>query len=136
MPFWYRVFACQYCRKIIEYRHMSDLKILTDKILAFREERDWKQFHTPKDLAVGLSLEAGEVMEHFHWKNEAEIFEHIKNHKEEIGDELADVLNYLLLMAHDFDIDLFQATLDKIEKTAIKYPIEKAKGNNKKYTEF
>lgn len=115
---------------------MSDLKTLTDKILAFRDERDWKQFHTPKDLAIGLSLEAGEVAEHFHWKNEAEIVEHIKNYREEIGDELADVLNYLLLMAHDFDIDLFAATVRKIEKSAQKYPIEKAKGSHKKYTEF
>ena len=101
---------------------MLSLEDLQKKIIAFRDARDWKQFHTPKDLAVGLSLEAGEVLEHFHWKNDAEIAEHIKNHKEEIGDELADVLNYMLLMAHDFDIDLFAATLRKIEKTAQKYP--------------
>lgn len=116
--------------------NMSELKELTNKILEFRDARDWKQFHTPKDLAIGLSLEAGEVAEHFLWKNEAELREHIKNHKEEIGDELADVLYFLLLMANDFEIDLFQAAQRKIEKTAKKYPVEKAKGNHTKYTDL
>lgn len=115
---------------------MSELKELTDKMIAFRNERDWKQFHTPKDLAIGILLEAGEVAEHFHWKNEAEIKEHIVSHKEEIGDELADVLYYLLLMAHDFDIDLVEAAKKKIAKTAQKYPVEKSKGSHKKYTEL
>ncbi len=113
---------------------MSDLKILTDKILAFRKERDWKQFHTPKDLVIGLALESAEVMEHFHWKNEDEIKEHLKSHKEEVGDELADVLYYLLLMAHDFKIDLFKAAKAKLKKTANNYPVSKSKGKHTKYT--
>ena len=115
---------------------MSEIKELTDKIIAFRDVRDWKQFHTPKDLATGLLLEAGEVAEHFHWKNESELQEYIKNHREEIGEELGDVMNYLLLMAHDFGIDLFQATVKKVEKNGRNYPVEKSKGNSKKYTEF
>ncbi len=115
---------------------MSELKELTDKILEFRNARDWKQFHTPKDLAIGLTLEAGEVAEHFLWKNKEELQQHIENHSEEIGDELADVLYFLLLMANDFNIDLFQAAQRKIEKTAKKYPVEKAKGKHTKYTDL
>ncbi len=115
---------------------MMNLEDLQKKIIAFRDERDWKQFHTPKDLAVGLSLEAGEVAEHFLWKDEAEIAEYLKTHKEEIGDEMGDVLNYLLIMANDFGIDLLDATDKKIDKNAQKYPVEKAKGRHTKYTEL
>jgi len=112
---------------------MSSLSIPTEKIINFRNERDWKQFHWPKDLALSLVLEAGEVMEHFQWKNEEEIKEYLKTHQEEIGDELADVFNYLLIMAHDFGIDLAAASERKIEKNVKKYPVEKAKGNHTKY---
>lgn len=115
---------------------MSEIKKLTKKILEFRKERDWEQFHTPKDLAISLSLEAGEVLEHFQWKNPKEIEKHIKNNKEEIGDELGDVFNYLLLMAHDFEIDLIEAAENKIKKSAKKYPVEKAKGNYTKYNKL
>ena len=115
---------------------MSNLEDLQKKILAFRDARDWKQFHTPKDLAVGLSLEAGEVLEHFLWKNPEEIAEYLKTHKEEIGDEMGDVLNYLLIMANDFGIDLADATSKKIDKNAKKYPVEKARGRHTKYTEL
>ncbi|MEK7070380.1 MAG: nucleotide pyrophosphohydrolase [Patescibacteria group bacterium] len=115
---------------------MSDIKKLTKKIIKFRKDRDWEQFHTPKDLAVSLSLEAGEVLEHFQWKNSREIEEHIKDNKEEIGDELADVFNYLLLMAHDFKIDLAKAAEKKINKSAQKYPIAKSKGRHTKYNKL
>src|SRR3989344_2355642 len=112
-----------------------NLEEIQKKIIAFRDARDWKQFHTPKDLATGLTLEAGEVAEHFLWKDKAEIEEYIKTHKEEIGDEMGDVLNYLLIMANDFGIDLLDATSKKIDKNATKYPVEKAKGRHTKYTE-
>lgn len=115
---------------------MPSLEEIQKKIIAFREARDWKQFHTPKNLAIGLTLEAGEVAEHFLWKNEAEIAEYIKTHKEEIGDEMGDVLNYLLIMANDFGIDLLEATDKKIDKNAQKYPVEKSKGKHTKYTEL
>ncbi len=115
---------------------MPNLNDLLSKILQFRKERDWEQFHKPKDQAISLSLEAGEVMEHFQWKNEVEITEYIKTHKEEIGDELADVLVYLLFMAHDFGIDLLDAAERKIEKNSKKYPVDKAKGKHTKYTEL
>lgn len=114
----------------------NELKKLTERIINFRDARDWKQFHKPKDLAVSLSLEASEVLEHFQWKSEAEIEDYVKTNKEEIADEMADVLNYLLIMAHDLDIDLVAAEEKKVAKNESKYPVEKAKGNAKKYTEL
>ena len=111
----------------------DEIKKLTDRVLHFRDARNWKQFHKPKDLAISLSLEAGEVLEHFQWKSEAEIEQYVKTNKDEIADELSDVLNYLLLMAHDLEIDLSAAQEKKIEKNAKKYPVEKATGNSAKY---
>ncbi len=118
---------------ILVSRSMSSITTLTEKIINFRNERDWQQFHRPKDLAISLALEAGEVMEHFQWKSEEEIQEYLKTHQEEIGDELADVFNYLLIMAHDFGIDLAAVSERKIEKNALKYPREKSKGKHTKY---
>ncbi len=116
---------------------MSDeLKKLTERIIGFRNARDWKQFHKPKDLAISLSLEASEVLEHFQWKSEKEIEEYVKTNKDEIADELADVLNYVLMMAHDFDIDIFAASEKKIVKNENKYPVEKAKGKHTKYNKL
>ena len=115
---------------------MSDIKDLTEKIIKFREERDWKQFHNPKDLAISLALEASEVLEHFQWKSEKEIEEYVKKNKEEIGEELADVFNFLLIMAHDLGIDLIEAEEKKLLKNEKKYPVDKARGNAKKYTEL
>jgi NTP pyrophosphatase (non-canonical NTP hydrolase) len=113
---------------------MISLEELQKKIIAFRDARDWKQFHTSKDLAIGLMLEAGEVAEHFLWKTEEQLREHKRTHKEEIGDEMGDVLYFLLTMANDFDIDLLEAANKKIAKTELKYPIKKSKGKNTKYT--
>ena len=112
---------------------MSDIKELTEKILAFREARDWKQFHNPKDLALSLVLEAAEVIEHFQWKNNEEIKEYVKGAKDNIGEELADVLYWVLLMSHDLDIDIKDALIKKIEKNEIKYPVEKVIGVHTKY---
>ena len=106
------------------------------KIVAFRDARDWKQFHNPKDLAISLVLEAGEFLEHFQWKNPEEIEQHIANHKEDVGDELADVLYWVLLIANDFDIDIADALSKKLQKNEAKYPVAKAKGSHKKYTEL
>lgn len=115
---------------------MSDLKLLTQAITKFRDERDWKQFHNPKDLAISLSLEASEVLEHFQWKSPEEIERHVQEHGQEIGEELADVLYWVLLIANDCDIDLVGAFQKKMLKNALKYPIEKAKGSHAKYTEL
>lgn len=111
----------------------NDFKKITERIIKFRDARDWKQFHKPKDLAISLSLEASEVLEHFQWKSEKEIEEYVKTNKEEIADELADVLNYLLLTAHDLDINIGDALNKKIDKSESKYPVEKAKGKHTKY---
>jgi NTP pyrophosphatase (non-canonical NTP hydrolase) len=115
---------------------MKNIENATKKIIAFRDERDWKQFHNPKDLAISLSLEAGEVLEHFQWKSKEEIEKYVKTNKEEIADELADVFNYILILCHDLNIDIFEASENKIKKNEVKYPIEKAKGRHTKYNKL
>ncbi|MFC1700385.1 nucleotide pyrophosphohydrolase, partial [Patescibacteria group bacterium] len=107
---------------------MLSVKELTKKIITFRNARDWKQFHNPKDVAISLVLEATEVMEHFQWKNDEEIEKHVRVKKEDLGEELADVLYWLLLLSHDLDIDLLDALDKKINKNDKRYPVEKAKG--------
>lgn len=115
---------------------MSDIETVTKKLLKFRKERDWKQFHKPKDLALSLVLEAAEVLEHFQWKSEKEIQGYVKTHKEEIGEELADVFNWVLTLSHDLGIDIVKASKAKIRSNGKKYPVKKAKGTAKKYTEL
>lgn len=115
---------------------MSDLKGLQEKIAQFVSDRDWGQFHNPKDLAISLNLEASEVLEHFQWKSEQEMIDYVKAHKEEVGDELADVLYWVLLMANNMNIDVVAASERKLLKNAEKYPVDKSKGNHKKYTEL
>ncbi len=109
---------------------------LQKAILKFRDERDWKQFHNPKDCAISLQLEASEVLEHFQWKNPEEIETHIKTNKEDIGEELADVLYWVLLLSHDLNIDIVKASQKKLKKNGLKYPVAKAKGSHKKYSEL
>lgn len=115
---------------------MKKIQELTKKIINFRDERDWKQFHNPKDLAISLVLEANEVMEHFQWKNEKEMEKYIESHEKEIGAELADVLYWVLLMSHDLKIDILDALDKKIVANEKKYPIIKAKGNHAKYNKL
>ncbi|MBU1348836.1 nucleotide pyrophosphohydrolase [Patescibacteria group bacterium] len=112
---------------------MSIVEELTQKIVEFRDARDWKQFHNPKDVSLSLVLEATEVMEHFQWKNIEEMQKHLADHKEDVADELADVLYWILLMGHDFNVDILAALQKKIDKNAAKYPVEKAKGVHTKY---
>ena len=114
----------------------SDIKKITKRIIDFRDARDWKQFHNPKDVALSLVLEAGEVMEHFQWKNDQEVKDYIISHKEHIGEELADVLYWVLLMSKDLNIDITKALEDKLEKNNKKYPIEKSKGKHTKYNQL
>lgn len=114
----------------------TSIKDLQKQIRQFIDERDWDQFHNPKDLSISLALEAAEVMEHFQWKNPEEMAEHSKRHKDDVGEELADVFYWILLLSNKLDIDLMEAFRKKMEKNAAKYPVEKAKGNHKKYTEL
>jgi len=118
-----------------EERKIHELKELIKK---FCEERDWDQFHNAKDLAIALSIEASELLEIFRWKSPEEVEELFKNEKkkEDIEDEMADVLYFLIRMAQRYDIDLSEALDKKMEKNKGKYPVEKAKGSSKKYTEF
>jgi NTP pyrophosphatase (non-canonical NTP hydrolase) len=115
---------------------MNPVETLTKRIIDFRDRRHWKQFHNPKDLALSLVLEASEVMEHFQWKNPEEIKKHLIDKKEDVSDELADVLYWVLLMSHDFNIDIVTALENKIKKNEDKYPEDKAKGSHIKYTEL
>lgn len=115
---------------------MNNLEKLTERIIKFREARDWKQFHNPKDVSLSLVLEATEVMEHFQWKNTEEVEKYIVTNKDDIGEELADVLYWVLLMSHDLNIDILKALENKMDKNEEKYAVEKAKGNHKKYTEL
>jgi NTP pyrophosphatase (non-canonical NTP hydrolase) len=116
-----------------DYQTLHDLQI---KIRKFCDDRDWDQFHNPKDLAISLSLEAAEVMEHFQWKNDDEMKKHSLDKKVEVGEELADVFYWVLLLANKLDINLVEAFDEKMKKNKTKYPIEKAKGSYKKYTEL
>lgn len=115
---------------------MKNIKDFTKRIVSFRDARDWKQFHNPKDLALSLVLEATEVMEHFQWKNKEEMEEHLKTHKEDVADELADTLYWILLMGNDFNIDVLDALNNKLKKIEEKYPVEKAKGRHTKYNKL
>jgi NTP pyrophosphatase (non-canonical NTP hydrolase) len=115
---------------------MSELKKMQASILEFRKARDWKQFHNPKDCAISLSLEAAEVLEHFQWKTLEETGAYIKSNKSEISHELADVLYWVLLLAADMKIDIKKAFYEKMAMNQSKYPIAKAKGSHKKYTEL
>ncbi len=115
---------------------MNPIKRLTKEIVNFRNRRNWKQFHNPKDVSLSLVLEAGEVMEHFQWKNEVEMKEYVKSHKTEISEELADVFYWILLLSNDLGIDIEKALDRKIKINNEKYPVKKAKGSNLKYNKL
>lgn len=116
---------------------MSDsIKDHAKIIRQFCEERDWAQFHNPKDLAASLVLEAAEVLEHFQWKSPEEMAEHLKNNKPQVAEELADTYYWVVLMCSYFNIDLGEALEAKMKQNAQKYPVGKAKGRHAKYTEL
>jgi len=106
------------------------MKDIIDSLVRFRDERDWAQFHNPKDLALAINIESGELLEVFLWKKpeEADI--------DKVKEELADVFAYAFLLADRYGLDVRELVLNKIEKNAKKYPIEKSLGNSNKYTDF
>ena len=114
----------------------TTLAELTAEALRFRDEREWKQFHNFKDLAVTLCLESAEVLEHVQWKDAQALERHLAEQREQVADELADVLHVLLLLAEHAKIDLAGAFAHKLHKTAKKYPVEKARGSAKKYDQL
>lgn len=109
---------------------MSDIELLISELRRFNQERDWDQFHNGKDLAIGLSVEASELLEAFLWKAPEDVSQ------DKVREELADVLNYAFQMADKYHLDIKQIMLDKITRNAEKYPVEKAKGTAKKYNEL
>ena len=109
---------------------MGDTKQITNALLKFRNERDWEQFHNPKDLALAINIEAGELLEEFLWKK------HEDANKEKVKEELADVFAYAFLLAEKYGFDVKEIVLDKIKKNGAKYPIDKAKGSAEKYNKL
>lgn len=113
-----------------KYIKMTDIQDLTQRVRRFTEERDWDQFHNPKDLAMALSIEASELLECYLWKKPDEA------RMDKVKEELADVLIYALLLADKLGLDVKQIVLEKLAENAGKYPVEKAKGNARKYTDL
>lgn len=109
---------------------MNEFEEIKETIHEFTVERDWDQFHDGKNLAIALSVEANELLEAFLWKSSEEV------NVNKIKEELADVLNYSFLIAHKYDLDVKMIILDKLKKNGEKYPVEKSKGNAKKYNEL
>ncbi|HAF00170.1 MAG TPA: nucleotide pyrophosphohydrolase [Methylophilaceae bacterium] len=114
----------------------DNLNQLRERVNLFVEARDWAQFHSPKNLAMAMIVEAGEVVEHFQWVTEQESRNLNTEAKEKVGQELADTFVYLLRIAEVCGIDLIEATNKKIDLNAKKYPVEQCKGSNAKYTEY
>jgi NTP pyrophosphatase (non-canonical NTP hydrolase) len=109
---------------------MKENEEIIEALLKFRNERDWEQFHNPKDLALAINVEAGELLELFLWKNADEA------NKEKVKEELADIFAYAFLLAEKYQLDIKDIVLEKIKKNGEKYPIDKSKGNAKKYNEL
>ncbi len=109
---------------------MGETEAILQALLKFRNERDWEQFHNPKDLALAINVEAGELLELFLWKK------HDEANLEKIKEELADVFAYSFLLAEKYNLDVKDIILEKIKKNGEKYPVEKAKGTAKKYDEL
>jgi len=108
----------------------NDIDTLLNALAEFTEERDWDQFHNPKDLAMAISIEANELLELFLWKSPSEA------NQEKVKEELADILSFTFLLAKKYNLDIKQIMLDKIVLNKQKYPIDKSKGTAKKYTEL
>ena len=112
---------------------MEMKKETIDEVLKFRDDRNWKQFHNPKDLAISINLEAAELLEVFQWSGADTACE---NKSDKIREELADVLNYCILMADVCDLDMDEIIVEKIRRNNEKYPVEKARGSAKKYNQL
>ncbi|MDD2591902.1 MAG: nucleotide pyrophosphohydrolase [Erysipelotrichaceae bacterium] len=115
---------------------INDLKQLQTMVRTFCDKRNWKQFHNPKDLAIGMSVEANELLDLFRFKQNEELDAVLQNKKEAIANEISDVFFYLLRFSDLYDIDLFDAFLNKLKINEQHYPVDKAKNNNNKYNDL
>ncbi len=116
----------------------TTLAELQKRMIAFRDARDWKQFHKPKDLAIALSIETAEILEHFRFKTNEEILEYLKNaeKKRELSHEIVDALYFMMILSNECEIDLVKAFNEKQEILEKKYPVDKCKGKPHKYTYY
>lgn len=114
----------------------SDLLRIRDDLRSFAAKREWEQFHSPKNLAIALSVEASELLEHFQWLTEVESSKLDAAKRARVREEIADVLLYLVRLADRLDVDLYEAACDKIKLNAKKYPVAKARGSHRKYTDL
>jgi dCTP diphosphatase len=115
---------------------LDSLLNLRDALRKFSAEREWEKFHSPKNLAIALSVEAAELLEHFQWISDADSADMAPATRTKVGEELADVLIYLVQLADKLDVDLTKAANEKLQQNAEKYPVEKARGSSKKYSEL
>ena len=115
---------------------MSEIGQITEKIKKFRDDRNWMQFHDPKNMAVSIILEASELLEHFQWKTTEEVEKYARHNYAEIKDEIADIALYLFELADNLGISLIDAMDQKLKKNEMKYPVEKAKGKHTKYNKL
>ena len=115
---------------------MTEILKLQERLRDFAEQRDWKQFHSPKNLSMALIVEAGELAEHFQWLTQEQSFNLASEKLEAVGEELADIFVYLVRLADQLDIDLPQAVERKIGLNELKYPADKVRGSAKKYNEY
>lgn len=115
---------------------MNQLEELRIRISNFAEERDWDQFHSPKNLSMALIVEAGELVEHFQWMKQSESFELEPDKLQSVEEELADIFVYLVRIADQLGIDLIDASHRKIQSNAAKYPADVVRGSSRKYTEY
>ena len=115
---------------------MSSLTALRNALREFANERDWDQFHSPKNLAMAVAGEAGELIERFQWMSEEASYKLTNELRQDVSDEIADVLIYLVRLADKCDIDLLRAAEQKLQKNRLKYPADRVRGSSKKYTEY
>ncbi|CAG9251970.1 nucleotide pyrophosphohydrolase [Paraburkholderia caribensis] len=120
----------------MENERSSDLLAVRDLLRQFVDERDWSRFHSPKNLATALSVEASELLEPFQWLQSGEKSELADDKLNAIRHEMADVLAYLVMLADRLDVDLYAAVLEKIELNRAKYPAHKVRGDSRKYSEY
>ena len=111
--------------------------MINDQIIRFIKERNWEQFHSPKNLAIAIGAEVGELLECFQWKTDGEIMSMVEREDtQQAADEIADIYMYLVSLCNSMNIDLENAVHNKLEKNRLKYPVEKSFGSSKKYTEL